>query len=255
MSAAMTEFAIAADGVRIAYEVVGEGEPVVLVHGFASHRGQNWRETGWYKTLTGAGLQVVALDCRGHGESDKPHDPAAYGESVMADDIRLVIAAAGLTRADVMGYSMGAMLTLRLAYDHPECVTRAILGGVGDMYLSRENSWRAGIADAIGTDDTSQLSPMQWMFREFAGQKGKDVEALAACMRAPRKPLTEDELATIRTPMLVVAGSRDLISGPPNALAAALGNAKYVTVSDRDHMLTVGDKAYKDAAVAFLQAV
>ena len=71
----MTKFAQGNDGVCIAYEIVGEGEPVVLVHGFASDRVQNWRAPGWYQTLNGSGYQVIALDCRGHGESDKPHDP------------------------------------------------------------------------------------------------------------------------------------------------------------------------------------
>jgi pimeloyl-ACP methyl ester carboxylesterase len=73
----MTDFTQASDGTRIAYDDVGEGEPVLLIHGFAASRVQNWKETGWYQTLTGAGYRVVAMDCRGHGESDKPHDPAA----------------------------------------------------------------------------------------------------------------------------------------------------------------------------------
>jgi len=82
----MTEFVTAPDGVRIAYDIAGEGAPIVLVHGFGASRVQNWRAPGWYETLTGAGYRVIALDCRGHGESDKPHDSAFYGESTMASD-------------------------------------------------------------------------------------------------------------------------------------------------------------------------
>lgn len=250
----MTEFVTAPDGVRIAYEVVGEGEPVVLVHGFGATRVQNWREPGWYGTLTGAGYSVIALDCRGHGESDKPHDVAAYRDSTMANDILWVIQAAGHTRAAVMGYSMGGMLALRLLYEHPENVTRAILGGVGDVYFTRSDAWRDAIADGLLAADTSGLTPVQWMFRDFSHQPGKDVQALAACMRAPRTPLGFDELATIETPTLVVCGSNDLISGPPNALAEALAHGRAVTIPNRDHMLTVGDKLYKQAVLEFLQA-
>ena len=81
----MTQFAMATDGVRIAYETVGDGEPIVLVHGFASDRKQNWKDVGWYETLTGAGYRVVALDFRGHGESDRPHDDRFYGDKMLGD--------------------------------------------------------------------------------------------------------------------------------------------------------------------------
>ena len=95
----MTQYAMAKDGVRLAYETAGEGKPIVLVHGFASDRNQNWKNVGWYETLTGAGFRVVAMDCRGHGESDKPHDDSAYGDT-MVSDILAVMDAAGLERAD-----------------------------------------------------------------------------------------------------------------------------------------------------------
>jgi pimeloyl-ACP methyl ester carboxylesterase len=248
----MTDFVSAPDGVRIAFEIVGRGAPVVLVHGFGASRNQNWREPGWYKTLTEAGYQVIALDCRGHGESDKPHDPAAYAGSTMSDDVLTVMQAAGYTRANVMGYSMGGMLTLRLTHDHPQAVTRGILGGVGEVYFTRNEAWRQAIADGIVAADTSELTPVQWMFRNFAHEPGKDIEALAACMRASRPPLTFPELGAITTPMLVVCGGHDIVSGPPNGLAEALGNARHVTVENRDHMRTVGDKVYKQAVLDFL---
>jgi pimeloyl-ACP methyl ester carboxylesterase len=84
---AMTQFATASDNVRLAYETVGEGEPIMLVHGFGSSRVQNWRDTGWYKTLNDAGYGVTAMDCRGHGESDKPHTTPGYGHDEMAGDV------------------------------------------------------------------------------------------------------------------------------------------------------------------------
>ena len=97
----MPEFVKAPDGVRIAYETVGSGPAVMLVHGFAASRVQNWKAPGWYETLTGAGYRVVAMDCRGHGDSDKPHDPAAYGGDVLVDDIVGLMDHLDLGRADL----------------------------------------------------------------------------------------------------------------------------------------------------------
>ena len=248
----MTQFATAPDGVRIAWETVGEGPPVVLVHGFGASRVQNWRAPGWYDTLTSGGYAVVALDCRGHGESDKPHDLAAYTEQAMANDIAVVMRAAGHERAFVMGYSMGGSLTLRFAYEHPEQVRAAIIGGVGANYFTRTQGWRAAIADGLLATDTSSLTPTQRMFRDFAQQPGKDPRALSACMREPKPPLTREQLAGVTLPALVVCGETDTVSGPPEPLAAALGHARAVTVPKRDHMLTVGDKLYKQAVLAFL---
>jgi pimeloyl-ACP methyl ester carboxylesterase len=248
----MTEFVTAPDGVRIAWDTVGEGPPVVLVHGFGASRMQNWRAPGWYDALTGGGYTVVALDCRGHGGSDKPHNSAAYTETAMATDIGLVMRAAGHERAFVIGYSMGGSLTLRFAYEHPERVEAAIIGGVGANYFTRSQDWRAAIADGLLAENASELKPVQRMFRDFAHQPGKDPRALAACMREPKPPLTREQLASITLPALVVCGETDAVSGPPEPLASALGNASAVTVPKRDHMLTVGDKVYKQAVLAFL---
>src|SRR5471030_531523 len=118
-----TEFAAAADGVRLGFERLGfenSGEPMLLVHGFGSSREQNWKSTGWYSSLTEAGHAVVAMDCRGHGQSDKPHDEAAYGHEKMADDVLAVMAAAGLGPAHLVGYSMGGFIGIRLAARRPE---------------------------------------------------------------------------------------------------------------------------------------
>ena len=119
------------DGVEIAFLDEGEGEPIVLVHGFASTKEVNWVFPGWVTTLTRAGRRVIALDNRGHGESTKLYEPAAYHSSLMAEDVRALLDHLGLGRADVMGYSMGARITAFLALAHPERVRSAVLGGLG----------------------------------------------------------------------------------------------------------------------------
>ena len=249
----MTNFATAADGTRIAYEAVGEGRPIVLAHGFASDHAQNWKNVGWYETLTGAGFRVVALDFRGHGLSDKPHDDASYGDK-MVDDIIAVMDAAGLRQADVMGYSMGGILTLGLAMTNPERIGRAICAGIGETYFSSK-SHRKGIAQALRAADPSTITdPTQKAFRAFAAQGGKDILALAACMSADRTMYTAVQLKTCTTPVLVVDGENDTQSGAPGPLAQAFANGRAVTVPRRDHMTAVGDKVYKEAVITFLKA-
>src|ERR1700744_2380619 len=179
----MTKFALRNDGVRIAYEIVGEGEPVVLVHGFASDRVQNWRAPGWYQTLNGAGYQVVALDCRGHGESDKPHDPAKYGHATMADDVAAVIQDAGVGQALLMGYSMGGYISMSLLIKHPELFRKVVIagGGASSLDLNAEEpavadpERRSAIADALLVDDISTITnETARNFRLFPEQPGKD---------------------------------------------------------------------------------
>ena len=123
------------DGVEIAYLDEGEGEPVVLVHGFASTKEVNWLNPGWIATLTRAGRRAIALDNRGHGASAKLYDPAAYHSAVMAEDVRALLDHLGIARADVMGYSMGARIAAFLALAHPERVRSVVLGGLGSRLV------------------------------------------------------------------------------------------------------------------------
>jgi pimeloyl-ACP methyl ester carboxylesterase len=247
----MTEFATAPDRVRIAYETAGAGRPIILAHGFASDRKQNWMNVGWYETLIGAGFRVIALDFRGHGESDKPHDDGAYGDK-MLDDVLSVMAAAHVEHADLMGYSMGAILSVGLVMREPQRFRRVVLGGIGESYFNPKTH-RRGIAQALRTPDPSTITdPTQKAFRAFAAQAGKDMAALAACMSADRTMYTKEQLKTCATPVLVVAGDGDTQAGSPVPLAQAFGDGRAVTVPRRDHMTAVGDKVYKEAVLDFL---
>jgi pimeloyl-ACP methyl ester carboxylesterase len=254
-----TEFLTADDGVKLAYERMGEGPPVLLVHGFGSSRGQNWKTTGWYSTLMEAGFSITAMDCRGHGESDKPHDPAAYGHQRLAEDARLVLDAAGIEKALVCGYSMGGFIGLRLTAACPERVVKLALAGVGAHYLHgpriADPRARDALAEALEMDDPSGLTDKRAiLFRTFADQPGKDRFALAACMRAMSPRLPTEALAQIAQEVLVVCGERDDISGEPTALAAQFRHGSAVIVPARDHMTAVGDRRTRQAVSAFFLA-
>ena len=119
------------DDVEIAFLDEGEGEPIVLVHGFASNKEVNWVYPSWVTTLTRVGRRVIALDNRGHGKSTKLYDPAAYHSGIMAEDVRALIDHLDIPRADVMGYSLGARIAAFLARAHPQRVRSAVLGGLG----------------------------------------------------------------------------------------------------------------------------
>jgi pimeloyl-ACP methyl ester carboxylesterase len=249
----MSKYALSADGMRIAYDILGEGPPVLLIHGFGANRRITWENTGWYDALVRAGHKVLAVDCRGHGESEKPHDPAAYDEGSMAADALAVLDAEGIETADVMGYSMGGYLTLRLAHDAPHRVGRAVLGGVGATYFGYWKGRDERVAAALLAPDAGAITdPLGLEFRRFAEAAKGDLTALAACMRRPRRIFTRDELHRLTQEFLIVCGEADDVSGSAQGLAIYFAHAEAVSVPGRDHHRTVGDTRYKQAVTEFL---
>jgi pimeloyl-ACP methyl ester carboxylesterase len=240
--------------VEIAYLDAGEGDPVVLVHGFASNKETNWVNPGWVGTLTGAGRRAIALDNRGHGASSKLYDPAGYDMTLMADDVVALLDHLGIARADVMGYSMGGRITAFLAVHHPERVRSAIIGGLGIRLVE---SHGMGLADrvvaALEAPSLADVTdPDGRAFRSFAEQTKSDLKALAACMRRRRKLINLGELARLTVPVLVAVGTKDSVSGSGPELAALIPRARALDIPDRDHMLAVGDKVFKAGVIEFL---
>jgi pimeloyl-ACP methyl ester carboxylesterase len=245
------------DGLRLAYldlsPKAGEAtQAIVLVHGFASTHAVNWVNTRWTTTLANAGFRVVAMDNRGHGQSDKPHDPAAYDSAIMAEDLRALMDHLGLARAHVMGYSMGARIAAHLALAHPGRVGALLLGGLG-IHLVDGVGLPVGIADAMEAKSLEELTdPAQRMFRAFADQNGQDRLALAACIRGSRQTMPVADVARIAAPTLISVGTNDPIAGPPEPLAELMPNARAFAIAGRDHNLAVGDRTHKEAVLAFL---
>ena len=239
--------------VEIAYLDEDAGDPIVLVHGFASTKEVNWVMPGWTATLRRDGRRVIALDNRGHGQSTKLYDPAAYHTDIMADDIAALLAHLKLPRADLMGYSLGSRICAVLAAQRPELARSVILGGAGIRLIES-----AGLSDEIAEsleaptlDDVAD--PLGKRFRAFAEQTRSDLKALAACLRGSRQALRVEDVRNIRAPTLVAVGTKDDITGSPHELAALMPNARAIDIPDRDHMLAVGDKVFKQAAIEFLQ--
>lgn len=244
------------DGVAIAYIDAapegGSGDPILLIHGFASNHAVNWVNTLWVRTLTQAGYRVVALDNRGHGESQKLYDPDAYGSDIMAQDARRLLDHLGIERADVMGYSMGARISAFLALDAPERVRSVLLGGLG-LHLVEGRGLPDGIAEALEAEPGAPApNPTAAAFRTFAEQTKSDLRALAACMRGSRQALSRAEVAQIEMPVLVTVGTLDTVSGSGPALAALLPNATALELPNRDHSTAVGDRGHRAGVLDFL---
>ncbi len=238
--------------VEIAYLDEGEGDPIVLVHGFASTKEVNWVQPGWVTTLMRDGRRVIALDNRGHGASSKLYDPSAYHSATMAEDVCALVDHLKIERADVMGYSMGARITAYLAVKHPERVRSAIFGGLG-IKLVEGVGLPETIADALEAPSLADVNdPTGRVFRIFADQTKSDLRALAACIRGSRQTLSRAEVASIRAPLLVAVGTRDQVAGSAQELAALIPGARALDIPDRDHMLAVGDKNYKAGVIDFL---
>jgi pimeloyl-ACP methyl ester carboxylesterase len=243
------------DGVEIAYDVEGEGSalpPVLLIHGFASNSRVNWRETGWIKTLLEAGRQVILIDNRGHGESEKLYDPARYSSLIMADDAARLLQHLNCFQADVMGYSMGARITAFMLINHPNLVRRAVLGGLAANMIAGVPG-AAEIAAALEADSLDKVTDLAGRaFRIFAERTGGDKLALAACIRSSRVKIRPEALVKVASPVLVVAGDQDELAGDIKPLVDAIPGARGVDLKERNHMTAVGDLTYKREVVTFL---
>jgi len=244
-------------GFEIAYldrqPAEGNGESVLLVHGFASSHYVNWVAPGWFKTLAEAGYRVVAFDNRGHGASGKSYEPADYTPTLMAGDAVAILDHLNIDRAHVFGYSMGARVSAFVAMEHPDRVATLILGGLGYGMVDGVGDWDP-IAEALVAPDAAAIThPRGKMFRAFADQTKSDRLALAACIATSRELIGENEIGQIAVPTLVGVGTADDIAGSAERLAALMPDAEAFDIEGRDHMLAVGDRSWKARVLEFLK--
>jgi pimeloyl-ACP methyl ester carboxylesterase len=239
-------------GVDIAFSDEGQGAAVLLIHGFASNGRVNWRATGWTKTLLEAGFRVIAIDNRGHGESEKLYDPDQYSAPVMADDAARLLRHLGIATVAVMGYSMGARISAFLCLQHAALVSRAVFAGLAERMVLGVPGAEA-IADGLLAATSREVTePGARSFRLFAEATKSDLKALSACMRSSRVKIKPEALAKIACPVLVVSGEVDDIAGAVRPLVDLIPRARGVVLPGRNHMNAVGDVGYKRAVLEFL---
>jgi pimeloyl-ACP methyl ester carboxylesterase len=238
--------------VEIAYLDEGEGDPIVLVHGFASTKNVNWVYPTWVSELKKNGRRVVALDNRGHGDSSKLYEPSQYSIPIMAGDVVALMDHLEIPRADVMGYSLGGRMTAWLGLNAPERLRSAILGGIGIAMIEGGGPGEnvALALEAPSLDDVTD--PAGRTFRAFADQTRSDRLALAACLRGSRGLMTKEEAEGISVPVLIAVGTSDEVAGSAHELGQIIAGSEVLDIPGRDHMRAVGDKVYKTGVEDFL---
>ena len=247
------------NGIPINYIDEGAGPPIVLVHGFAASLEYNWRIPGIIDALKAAGRRAIALDCRGHGNSGKPHDPAAYADNAMANDVLALMDHLGVPQADLMGYSMGGMISSWLLTQHPERFRTVILSGIGDGIVADNRgedmaTRMASIADAMESPEAAaRSSEVARNFRLFAERTGNDLGALAAMQRSPRAHAMKADFGHVALPVMVLLGEDDVLVGKADKLAAAIPGAKLV-YTPGDHLTAVAKPEFTRAIIDFLAA-
>jgi pimeloyl-ACP methyl ester carboxylesterase len=238
--------------VEIAFLDEGEGDPIVLVHGFASSKNVNWVYPTWVSDLRKDGRRVIALDNRGHGDSTKLYDPAQYAIPAMAGDVTALMDHLDIPSADIMGYSMGGRIAGHMARTTPERVRAAIFGGVG-MAMIEGGGPGENVAEALEAPSLEDVTdPVGRTFRAFADQTRSDRLALAACMRGSRGLMPKEEAARIDVPVLIAVGTTDEVAGSASALGELIPGSEVLDIPNRDHMRAVGDKVYKAGVIDFL---
>lgn len=244
------------DGLKISYDDVGEGDPILLLHGFAADRLSNWKLTGWYRLLTTSGFRVIAADARGHGRSDKPTEPEAYAPEGIAGDTARLLDHLELESADVFGYSMGGRNAAWLLTAYADRIRSAVIAGAGINVLAKRDAarWEKRGYKLTGDNEKTEslavpaMVPLYKSATRFGGLAG----SLSACLLGSFASLPAKAFADVDVPTLVIAGSRDTVAGSPIPLAGSIPGARAVVVPGRSHLSVISDAFFKGAVMGFL---
>lgn len=241
----------ASDGTRIAYGRAGQGRVLILLHGLFSNAHVNWVKYGHAARLVAAGFDVILPDLRAHGHSDAPHDPVRYPTDILARDVADLIVQLGLTDYDLGGFSLGARTCVR-AVIGGLAPRRLVLGGMGLEGLAGSSERGSFFRRAIAAFDTAKRGDDVWMAIQF--MKTMKVDRVAADLLLGSLANTlPPALAAITMPTLVVCGAQDFDNGHADRLAAALPDARHVTIPGT-HMSCVLEPALGTAIAEFLTA-
>ncbi len=245
------------NGVKIHYVVQGQGEPVILVHGFTASIPVQWQLPGIFSKLA-KDYQVIALDNRGHGRSDKPHDPKQYGAEMVEDVIRLMDHLK-LERAHIVGYSMGGFMTGYLVSKYPDRVITATMGGAGwshpddpslDFIDDLAESLDAGkgigpLIDRLTPADRPAPTAEQKAAINQMLMLTNDPKALAACIRGMKGLAVPEEcLKANQVPVLAIIGDKDPLKEGVDQMEARMANLTVSVIDGADHMTAFGNPKF-----------
>ena len=248
------------DGVRIHYLERGHGAPVLMIHGFGCSAEEHWVKTGMVERIAQR-CRVIAYDARGHGHSDKPHDPSMYGFANMRADAVRLLDHLKIARTRMMGYSMGGRITLEVLMRDPQRLTAIVLGGYGEGGQIVTPGQRHRIAAALLAEDPAVIEDvLARRFRRGAERNGKDLRALAACIGAEEttdaeSALDYDTLRRASSPVLIATGDKDTIAGDPRPLAGWFRDARVMVLDGADHVTVPTDPRFHQAVEDFLATV
>ncbi len=239
------------DGVQIHYRIEGEGEPVLLIHGFGLNGMMQWTKL---RQAIKDDYQLIAIDNRGHGKSEKLYDPDQYGVEMARDQVRL-LDHLGIDKVHVVGYSMGGGITLQLVVENPERVQTAVIGGMGWSEPSEDEvKLRQPLIDDLENERGfgklfERLASTESSDEERSGMRQigalltamNDQKALAALLKGRwNDPVSEEDVRAIRTPMVAIIGELDPIRPAAEKLTALNPATKLIIIPEATHQTAMG---------------
>jgi pimeloyl-ACP methyl ester carboxylesterase len=246
---------LVSNSLKIYYEVHGHGSPIVLLHGYSSSFERNWLRLGWVEFLTAHEFQVIGLDLRGHGHSDKPLHPDLYTTELMSQDVLHLLDHLHIGPVDLFGFSMGGGMALHLAMNEAQAVQRVAVCGVGDAAIRGQHDPRQleEIAFALTTDDPyAKVTPLGQYFRTLVDVPGNDLRALAALMRGPGWPGYVELKQAPAVPVLIVKAEQDEYMPDVEQLMKAMPQAQLLIIPATNHLTVIRDKRCKEIVIQFL---
>lgn len=253
------------NGIRIHYTDQGSGTPIILVHGFAVQGDLNWRWPGCVRKLLRSGYRVITLDVRGHGKSERPHDPEAYGAH-LSDDVVRLMDHLGIAKAHLAGYSMGGFITLKTIARHPDRLLSGIICAAGWGVLDDEtralfesivrsiDEKRAFDPITHWLDPNKRATKLQCALANFFMSNSNDLPAIVNVFRTFDQLVVEESALRSNTvPALTLVGSRDGIREASDRLPGVMANHELVYIPGGDHITTVVHPLFMKQMLAFLK--
>lgn len=233
------------DGVKIHYEVLGKGRPVLLIHGFTGSSG-DWINKPMADSLLAHGFQLIVVDLRGNGLSDKPRVPEAYANNAEARDLAGMMHFLGIKKYDAVGYSRGSIILASLLVLDNNC-KRAVLGGMGADFTNPQWPRRIGFYNALMNDTIKGYEG----FRQYIAGKGLD-PLILACQQKEQPSTSKTELARLKQKVLIICGNEDSDNGKGSELQLLIPNSKFAEVPG-NHNTTAYTVGFAEQVLSFLK--